>query len=269
MRYLEAGSGPPLVLLHGLLGYSFSWRFNFAALSRVATLYAPDALGCGFSERDATLDCSVAGAAARVLEFLEVLGLRGADLLGTSYGGAVAVAAAAQDQQRERRIRRLLLVDAVNPWSAHGRLLIPLATRLGWVLPWAVRRFAFTHSYWLNRQYADPKRVAPGTLEGYTLPLAVPGTVEHTRAILRSWMTDLGCYEEQLARVRHLPTLLLWGAEDRAVYPSSVAELRRRLDEATVVVLPGVGHLPYEEAPEGFNRAVTEFLLAGSGGARR
>src|SRR4051812_3746313 len=59
MRYLTVGSGPPLVLLHGLLGYSFSWRFNFAELGKVATLYAPDALGCGFSERDAGLDCTI------------------------------------------------------------------------------------------------------------------------------------------------------------------------------------------------------------------
>lgn len=261
MRYLTAGAGPPLVLLHGLLGYSFSWRFNLAALGQAATLYAPDALGCGFSERDAQLDCSVAGTAGRVLEFMDALGLRTADLLGTSYGGAVAVFAAAQDQEQGAgRIRRLLLVDAVNPWSAHGRLLIPLMTRLGWALPWAIRTFSWSQSYWLGRQYADKRRIAPGTLAGYTAPLAIAGTIEHSRGILRSWMKDLARYEEHLARVRHLPTLLLWGSEDRAVYAASAEELHRRLERAQLVVLPGVGHLPYEEAPEEFNRAVLEFL---------
>src|SRR4051812_42331273 len=180
MRYLTAGSGPPLVLLHGLLGYSFSWRFNFAELGKVATLYAPDALGCGFSERDAGLDCTIAGTGKRVLEFLDALGLTGVDLLGTSYGGAVAVAAAAQDQEQGgHRIRRLLLVDAVNPWSNHGRLLIPVLSRFGWALPWAIRIFAWTQSYWLGRQYADTRRIAPGTLEGYGAPLEVHGTIEH------------------------------------------------------------------------------------------
>jgi pimeloyl-ACP methyl ester carboxylesterase len=51
MRYLRAGSGPPLVLLHGLMGYSFSWRFAIPALAPLRTCYAPDLLGAGFSDR--------------------------------------------------------------------------------------------------------------------------------------------------------------------------------------------------------------------------
>lgn len=263
MRYLTAGSGPPLVLLHGLLGYSFSWRFNFEALGKVATLYAPDALGCGFSDRDPELDCSIRGAAARALEFMDQLGVSEADLLGTSYGGAVAVAAAALDQEQGgRRIRRLLLIDAVNPWSAHGRILVPFMARLGWALPWAIRTFSWSQSYWLGRQYADKRRISAGTLAGYTAPLEVGGTIEHARGILNSWQTDLAAYEALLQRVRHLPTLLLWGSEDRAVFASSAEELRRRLERARLVLLPGVGHLPYEEAPEEFNRAVLDFLAS-------
>jgi len=51
MRYLSAGSGPPLLLVHGLLGYSFSWRFTIPALAQHATVYAIDLLGTGFSDR--------------------------------------------------------------------------------------------------------------------------------------------------------------------------------------------------------------------------
>ena len=51
MRYLRAGSGPALVLLHGLLGYSFSWRYTMPALAPYATVYAPDMMGAGFSDR--------------------------------------------------------------------------------------------------------------------------------------------------------------------------------------------------------------------------
>jgi len=58
MRYLRAGSGPALILLHGLLGYSFSWRFTIPALARYATVYAPDMLGAGFSDRPTGLDHS-------------------------------------------------------------------------------------------------------------------------------------------------------------------------------------------------------------------
>src|SRR3954466_3194560 len=262
MRYLTCGSGPPLILLHGLLGYSFSWRFNYAALAKHATVYAPDSLGAGFSERDEGLDCSLAASGTRVLEFMDALGLRGAAVLGTSHGGAVAVFAAAQDrQQGGARIRRLMLVDAVNPWSARGRLLVPLlASPIGRALPWAVRNFAWTHSYWLGRQYADPRRIAPGTLDCYTRPLEIGGTMDHAHRILRCWMADLRAYEEQLVHLRALPTLLLWGSEDSAVYVASAHHLAKRLPRAELQILEGVGHLPYEEAPEDFNRVVISFL---------
>jgi len=264
MRYLTCGSGPPLFLLHGLLGYSFSWRFNYAALGGIATVYAPDALGTGFSERSPELGCSLRESAARMLEAMDALGITGADLLGTSHGGAVAVFAAALDrEQGGRRIRRLILVDAVNPWSARGRWLVPLlAGNIGRALPWAVKHFSWTQGYWLRRQYADTTRITPGTLAGYTAPLAIRGTMEHAHKILRCWHADLRAYERELEKLSDLETLLLWGSEDSAVYLNSAHELKKRLPRAQLVILDGVGHLPYEESPEEFNRVVMAFLTS-------
>src|SRR5580692_8388090 len=127
MRYLRAGSGPALILLHGLLGYSFSWRFTMPALAPYATVYAPDMMGAGFSDRPAGLDHSMRGCASRLLRFVEGLGITEFDLLGTSHGGAVAMMAAAQCLEPSSRLsmRRLILVAPVNPYSGHGRRLAP------------------------------------------------------------------------------------------------------------------------------------------------
>src|ERR1035441_8729302 len=95
MRYLRAGSGPALVLLHGLLGYSFSWRYTMPALAPYATVYAPDMMGAGFSDRPGGIDHSMRGAAKRLLRFIAALGISSFDLVGTSHGGAVAMMAAA------------------------------------------------------------------------------------------------------------------------------------------------------------------------------
>src|SRR6266581_9348269 len=122
VRYLRSGSGPPLLLLHGLLGYSFSWRFAMPVLAHQATVYAVDMPGAGFSERPADLDCCLKASAERLLRFLDVVGLESCDLLGTSQGGAVAIMAAAI---APRRVRRLILVNPVNPWSQHGKRLAP------------------------------------------------------------------------------------------------------------------------------------------------
>lgn len=120
MRYLRAGSGPPLVLLHGLFGYSFSWRYTIPALAPYATVYAPDMLGAGFSDRPPNLDDSMRGTARRMLRFVEQVGVSSFDLLGTSHGGAVAMMAAAEclDASSNLRVRRMVLVAPVNPFSS-------------------------------------------------------------------------------------------------------------------------------------------------------
>src|SRR5258707_14083826 len=69
MRYLRSGSGPALLLLHGLLGYSFSWRYALPYLAQQATVHAVDMLGVGFSDRPAGLGCCLqahAGGPVRV-----------------------------------------------------------------------------------------------------------------------------------------------------------------------------------------------------------
>src|SRR5277367_2922877 len=112
MRYLRDGIGPPLVLLHGLLGYSFSWRHSIPAFAEHASVYAVDMLGVGFSDRPPGLDSSLRASAERLLRFLDAVGVASCDLLGTSHGGAVSMMAAALDPGR---IRRLVLVAPVNP----------------------------------------------------------------------------------------------------------------------------------------------------------
>src|SRR5262249_46686566 len=122
MRYLQAGSGHPVEFIHGLLGYSFSWRFTLPAVAPFATAYAIDMLGAGFSDRPPDLDCSLRASAGRVLEFIRTLGLTSFDLVGTSHGGGVAMMVAARcTELTQPRLRRLVLVAPINPWSDHGR----------------------------------------------------------------------------------------------------------------------------------------------------
>ncbi|HEX4785620.1 MAG TPA: alpha/beta hydrolase [Candidatus Sulfotelmatobacter sp.] len=265
MRYLRAGSGPALILLHGLLAYSFSWRFTMPALAPYATVYAPDLLGAGFSDRPSGLDHSMRATAKRVLRFIENLKLSSFDLLGTSRGGAVAMAAAAECMSPEgckAQLRRLILVCPVNPYSTHGTWLAPFfATRFGASLfRSGIGRMPFLFPYFHGRLYARPKRIPPGSLEGYTAPMAIPGLLEHALSIVRTWTADLRELETLLPKIAPIPTLMMWGSKDPAVYISSMEPLARHFDHVEKVVFPGVGHLPYEECPEDFNRELIKFL---------
>jgi pimeloyl-ACP methyl ester carboxylesterase len=265
MRYLRAGSGPPLILLHGLLGYSFSWRYTIPALAPYATVYAPDLLGAGFSDRPRGIDHSMRGTALRVLQFVDKLALKSFDLLGTSRGGAVAMAAAAECMRAgaaRRGLRRLVLVCPVNPYSSHGTWLAPFfATDPGATLfRFGVDRMPFLFPFWHGRLYGDRSKIPPGSLDGYKAPLAIPGLFEHALSIVRTWTADLRDLKALLPTLAPIPTLLVWGSKDPAVYASSMEPLARHFAKVQTVVFPGIGHLPYEECPEDFNRALIEFL---------
>jgi pimeloyl-ACP methyl ester carboxylesterase len=266
MRYLRAGSGPPLILVHGLLGYSFSWRFTMPALASYAAVYAPDMMGAGFSDRPVGIDHSMRGTAQRLLRFIRNLGISSFDLLGTSHGGAVAMMAAAEclDGNIGLRVRRLVLVAPVNPYSAHGRRLAPfIGSKFGTALfRMTSAHLRFSYPYWHARMYGDRRRIPPGTLEGYTAPLAKPGLFEHGLSIVSTWTEDLRELEATLPKLGGIPTFFMWGSKDSAVYASSAARLAKYFPDSKSILFPGIGHLPYEECPEEFNRALIEFLTS-------
>ena len=233
MRYLRAGSGPPLILLHGLMGYSFSWRFNIPALAKDFTVFALDLLGTGFSDRPAQLDCRLCSVAERVLQFVDAAGISSFDLLGTSHGGAVAIMVAASCSERSApHLRKLVLVAPVNPWSPHGRRLAPfLGSALGSTFFLrTVNHLRWPFPFWLARLYGDSRRIPEGTLEGYLAPVGIPGSFEYALGIVQHWTADLQVLEQTIPQLAEIPTLLIWGSADAAVYVVSrdstpVAEL--------------------------------------------
>jgi pimeloyl-ACP methyl ester carboxylesterase len=265
MRYLRTGSGPALILLHGLLGYSFSWRYAMPALAPYRTVYALDSLGAGFSDRP-RVDHSMRATALRLLQFAENLGIESFDLLGTSRGGAVAMCAAAEClTSGKMRVRSLILVAPVNPYSPHGQWVAPLAgTRAGSaVVRFVLERMPELYPFFHRRMFGDRSKIPANSLEGYTAPIAKPGLFEHALSIVSTWSADLRELEALLPKLGSIPTLLMWGSKDPAVYVSSLDPLARFFPDAEKVIFPGVGHLPYEECPEEFNRELVKFFTRG------
>jgi len=133
-RYLHVGSGPALLLVHGFMGYSFSWRFVMAELAQHFSVYAVDLPGCGFSERSDSLPGTLSSDAEGLLNFMDHLGIEQFDVLGTSRGGGLTIALAGLMAERGmlHRLRRLVLSAPLNPWSKVGLLRIRMmATKVG------------------------------------------------------------------------------------------------------------------------------------------
>ena len=273
MRYLLVRAGrqqgnPPLVLAHGLLGYSFSWRHNLSALAEDRDVYAIDLLGIGFSERPPrdAVSFDLRESAERVLLWMVGLGLKGADVIGTSHGGGVATMMAALDRERDSgAIGRLVLVASINPWSRTGlRRTRVLGHPAG---AWLFRRMALLSGMFsairgvaLGRMYGDPRKITEETRQGYDAHIPLERTADYVLGVVRYWRRDLRELERAIATIGGMPVLLIWGDRDGAVPLYSAYELKKHLPGAELVVFPGIGHLPYEEAPEEFNNAVRAFL---------
>jgi 4,5:9,10-diseco-3-hydroxy-5,9,17-trioxoandrosta-1(10),2-diene-4-oate hydrolase len=260
IHYQKAGIGRPLLLLHGLVGSARNWRQNITFLSRDSSVYAVDLFNMGESERIPGLDAGLEATADRLAAYMDALGVAEADIAGHSHGGAVAMMFAARHPDR---VRSLILFAPANPFCDLGHQLIRFyQTRFGiWlarqipVLPRMLKATA------LSRMYGDPSRVSAGSLEGYIEGLHVPGTMDHILQIVQRWFVDMGLLRSALTGLIAKPTLLIWGDRDRAVGLPSGRELQRTLPQSSLMVIPGAGHIPFEEMPDVCNIAMRDWLL--------
>src|SRR5215469_17570336 len=185
VRFQHVGSGPAMILVHGLLAYSFSWRFALPLFAHEREVFALDMPGSGFSDLDPTLDSRVDAAARRLAGFMDAVGIRNCDLVGSSFGGTTSLMLATQ---QPNRVRTLTLVSPANPWSRIGRkrlalLNIPI---LGSLFPALARAIHPLSGYCLRRMYGDPRAVTEEAIQGYSLPLRRPGVLEHGVKIVQA-----------------------------------------------------------------------------------
>jgi pimeloyl-ACP methyl ester carboxylesterase len=263
IRIQKAGNGPPVILLHGLMGGSFCWRFTLPALARDYTVYAIDLPGVSpASEAAPDADYSVPAQARRVLRLIEHLGLTSVGVIGCSFGGGVALHLALEARRSGKKsLRAMVLVAPVNPWSRMGR------GRIGLINTWPgtalarriVPRGRALLPLAIRRLYGDRGRIGAGTIEGYAPLIVNSKIVPGLLGTLRTWGRDVDSLREALGEIV-IPVLLIQGTADRAVDPRSCEELAKRLPNCECIRLQGVGHMPFEETPEKFNRVVMGFL---------
>lgn len=251
---------PTVVYVHGFLSSSATWKKALAPASDEHEAIAVDLPGSGFSDRPWPYDYTAYGQAQHLLRYLEARDIRHTMLVGNSFGGAVCAVAAAA---RPDRVAGLVLVD-----SAWPKMRIPLGFRMLRLpvvgelqlelLTRPVMAFTLRH-----RLYANESLVSEETVDDWWTPVRVPGT---RRAALEAVRTSLRGSEAVLGKIRG-PTLVLWGKDDRLIPQSEGLALSAAIPGARFATIPGVGHLPQEESPAEFARAVSSFLGGLPGGA--
>jgi pimeloyl-ACP methyl ester carboxylesterase len=254
LRYVRAGEGPPVVLLHGFSSSIYTWAEVIGPLAAGHDVVALDLPGSGGSQiRD---DLTVATLVRVVPALLDQLGLPRASLVGNSLGGAVASVVSIRHPER---VSRLVLVDAAafnfapadRPWIV--RLLGSPPGVLFTLLP-VHRRVV---KLGLRQVFFDDGKVTDERVDEYTAPLMRPGAVGALRAVLAG--RDALGLPEGLASIRQ-PTLVIWGAEDAWIPPAHADRFLAAIPGARKVLLARCGHVPQEECPQEVAELLTEFL---------
>jgi pimeloyl-ACP methyl ester carboxylesterase len=253
----QDGSGPPLVLVHGMFVSHWYFRPVIAELRRHFRVIAIDLPGFGESDRPPLerYRYDAVSAAELVNEIMEGLGLDAACLVGHSMGGGVALALAAHHPER---VTRLVLEDAwVYP------IVMPLLGRLatqpvlGSVLFHLYSRRDLVRHF--RGVFRDQALVTGELVDYYWERFNRAGARVAGLAALRAFASMLADPVEP-ARVR-APTLLVWGEEDRLFPAAHGQRLSCEIPGAELVIVPVCGHSPHEERPDEYLRAVVPFLL--------
>jgi pimeloyl-ACP methyl ester carboxylesterase len=247
------GRGEPVVFVHGLLASSATWEDVLASASAGRPAIAVDLPGFGGSERPWPYDYSVGGEARSLVAFLDARGIGRAVLVGNSLGGATAMLVAAD---HPARVEALVLVSSATPEARVGLPVHLMRARvLGEVALAAATRPLVAHGLrrWL---FANAARVTNRVIDDAWRPLTIPGT---RRAALAAVRSDRRRYLGLEARVR-VPTLIVWGRQDRLIPVAEAAKLQSRIAGSRLIVLDDAGHLPQREQPDAFSNAVAGFV---------
>ncbi len=256
VHYVEQGSGPAILLVHGFGGQTANFAQLMPLLADRHRVIAVDLKGFGYSERDAHAGLSHGDQVVMLKRLLGALGVERTVLLGHSMGGAVAQRFAATNPEM---VESLVLMASVAGDERYVRRMPPPAL-LRPILPLLASLVA---GRLLTASFHDPSLLTPELREEYVRPAHIRGSREGLLAMMRDSREDPPIDRSTIT----MPVLLLFAAHDRAV-PLRVAQrLRELIPHARLVVIDRAAHLPMVERPEECAAAIRDFLREPAGAA--
>jgi len=253
-NYLEAGTGDPVVLIHGsgpgVTSYA-NWRLVLPALAENFRVVAPDMVGFGFSERPANIEYGLQTWADQVVGLMDTLELPKAHLVGNSFGGAIALRIATQHPDR---VGKLVLM---------GSMGVPFPITEGLERVWGyepsfenMRKvldvFAYSREL-VNDELAEVRyrgSIQPGFQESFSAMFPAPR---------QRWVEAMCTPEDEIRRLPHR-TLIVHGREDQVIPVQTSLRLEELIDNADLSVFSHCGHWSMIERTADFNRSVSEFF---------
>jgi pimeloyl-ACP methyl ester carboxylesterase len=261
--FVKLGSGPALLLLHGLGCDHTTWAPVLSSLARRYTVIAPDLLGHGSSAKPRA-DYSVGGYANGMRDLLTVLGIDRVTVMGHSFGGGVAMQFAYQFPERTERLV-LVAPGGLGPEVTPAIRAITLPgfhQAMGLVTLPGVRQLTKTALRILAAsglsQARDLDEVAE-IVDSFKDPRA-RAAIRHVVSAVVDWRGQVVTMADRAYLTQAMPMCVVWGTDD-AVIPVSHAGIAAELaPDATVEVIADAGHFPHKDHPQRFVKVVNDFI---------
>jgi len=242
-----------VVLVHGLGSSLHTWDDWSQALEQHFRVIRLDLPGSGLSPPDRNTDYSDTRSIELLLALMDQRGIERASFVGNSIGGRIAWSLAAAHPERVSKLVLVAPDGFESPGYEYGKpAKVPtLLQAMRYVLPKSMLRSNIAIAY------ADPTALSDATLDRYYELMLGPGT--RTALLARMEQTVLSNPQPLLERITS-PVLLLWGEADAMIPIANAADYQAALPQSELVRLPGLGHVPQEEAPDRSVAPVLAFL---------
>jgi pimeloyl-ACP methyl ester carboxylesterase len=261
--YVKVGSGPALLLLHGLGCDHTTWEPVIDTLARRYTVIAPDLLGHGQSDKPRA-DYSLGGYANGMRDLLTVLGIDKVTVVGHSFGGGVAMQFAYQFPERTERLVLVAsgglgaevtpAIRAISTPGFHqvmGVLTLPGLRHLGKAGLIALSRTGVMAA-------RDLDEVAE-IFDSFKDP-AARAAIRHVVSAVVDWKGQIVTMADRAYLTEAMPMAVIWGRDDRVIPVSHANNAAALAPGARVEVIPNAGHFPHKDHPQRFAKVVHEFI---------
>ena len=260
VHYQEFGDAtkPPMILIHGYTASVYVWKTAAPMLADAGfRVIAVDLLGFGYSEKPSWFDYSIQGQARMISRFMNRLGIGRATIVGSSYGGAVALNLTLDNPEY---VEKLVLVDAVCNDEPKNHPILKLASVPGIgeaITPFLCDSKAFMR-FRMQGTLAPVNHhmITEERIESIRRPLYAADGHHSVLATSRNWHADR---LEKDAHLINQPTLIIWGDQDNVIPIKNGHKLHEEILNSRFVILKDCGHVPQEEKSEIFTELVSEF----------
>jgi len=261
IRYVDVGSGPVVLFVHGTPTWSLLWRHAIAKFASTHRVIAIDHLGFGLSEKPSEVDYSLPAHAARFHAFVDYLGIHDITLVVHDFGGPIALSDVIH---RPGLYKKLILCNTFF-WPFAGEFVVPTTISLlnGRVGKFLYLNLNMSPQWLLPAVFANRQNLDSAVHQQYVAPFADSTQRQALWAMVHEltpdnlWLAQCWAQREHLTKI---PTLLLWGSRDPIFGAVYLQRWQQLFHHVQICTYHDAGHFVQEEASFDYVKQIQSFI---------